>query len=550
MGELADVDLEYGDGALKNLGSFFLRSASGTRQPFVGTVGFRQAYEGTWSFVRESGGKSRSGVRGSESLLDRYTLTIKTRRFEDGISQEALTKLFSEQVYFPTRPANGLICTFDENNSNFYSAHTTKAELLREYIKRKYNITTEKRQQLKADCKTIGELVTDFYFLNGSKKQSDSFYIQRNRIPDFKMFGDCGEITKAQYDLQKGKKASMMWACRKRNRLRMANKEDKFTGYMFPNASQGVGEPTDHYIRGKAVGSLGKTDNRTKDGNAKAKTYFRSTKWIVFGGPGFRFPNLKVLKINFIRIKKLVLSVANAPKLELLWIEQVNHLEHFRFSLPSLKVLQLDHVYSLNSSDLANSISASPSLKKLVFVKNYGMARMPPIYLPCLKEVDCWRGEDLNRFVFYSPTLQDAKIKLDRMSVDEFKVRGELKRFDNLENFVQSFFLENGDLAQKCNYFQEQHEKYWNIYTTSENRFRMILNDISNPELAMQVLVQGLKTWRTVYVDAFAASGNEEFYNYYTVDIKSEYGEESFDHGDVGEELADETSSKRQKTDP
>jgi len=548
MGELADLALEYGIDEVKNPGSFFLRSACGSRQSFVETVGFRQPYEGKWKFVRESGGKSRPGGGGSVSLLDRYTLTIKTRGSEDGISQEALTKLFSEQVYFPPRPTNGVICTFDEINSNFNSAHTTKAELLREYIKRKYNITAERRQQLKADCKTIGELVTDFYFLNGSKKQSDTFYIQRNRSPDFKIFGDCGELTKAQYDLQRGKKASMMWACGKRNRVRRTNKEDKFNGWMFPDGSQGVDEPQDHYTNGKTAGSLGKTDNRTKD--AKAKKYFRFTKWIVFGGPGFHFPNLKVLKINFIRIKKLVLSVTNAPKLELLWIEQVNHLEHFRFSLPSLKVLQLDHAYSLNARDLANSISASPSLKKLVFVKNYGMARMPPIYLPCLKEVDCWRGEDLNRFVFYSPTLQDAKIKLDRMSVDEFKVRGEFKRFEKFDNFVQSFFLENGDLVQKCNYFQEHHEKYWNMYTTSENRFRMILNEISNPDLAMQVLKQGLKIWSTVYVDAFAASGNEAFYNYYTVDMKSEYGKVSFDHGAIGKELADETTPKRQKTEP
>jgi len=548
MGELAEFAVEYGITALQNPGSFFFGSTAGIRPPFGASVGNRQPYEGKWKFVRESGGKTRAGRGESDSLPDRYTLTIKTRDFEDGISQEALTKLFSEQVYFPQRSTRGARYSNDETKSNYNSLNTSKAELLREYVKRKYNITAERKQHLKANCKTIGELVTDFYFLNSDDIRSDPHYPSRSRNSEMKIFGDCGELTKAQYDQQRAKKASITRASASRKRVRTKIEED-FNEWMFPDASQGVGAPKDQYHSETAI-SICKTDNRTEDGNTKPKKYFRSTKWIIFGGPGFHFPNLKVLKINFIHIKKLVLSASNAPKLELLWVEQVNYLKYFRFSLPSLKVLQLDHAYSLNARDLANSISASPNLKKLVFVKNYGMARMPPIHLPSLKEVDCWRGDDLNRFVFHGPKLQDTNIKLDRLSVDEFKVRGEFKRFEKLENFVQSFFLENRHLAEKCTYFQEQHEKYWSVYTTSENRFRMILNDISNPDLAMQIFEQGMKVWSSEYVDAFAASGNEAFYSYYTTDVKSEFNNETFNDVDIVKQLPDELPPKRQKTEP
>jgi len=481
MGELADFAIEHGMAALIDPGSYFFRSAARITNP----------YEGRWKFVRECPRRGEPAWR--------YTLTIETRDFEVGISQKALTDLFASQVYFPPESCEG-------NGSS--RSLCSNAELLDEYFKRHSNITPEEKQQLKADCKTISALVTDFFFTDGGEGNK----------PDMRAFGDSGELTKAEYELQKANKERSKAKCQIKELVDNDVALGTSTSGLQDSDWSKVTEECQTTEVGDNDTALGKPtsglqasdESKISAGSPQEKKYSRSTKWIVFGGPGFYFPNLRLFKIFFIPLKKLVLSASNAPKLEWLRIEQVNFLEQCRFSLPSLRVLHLEHVWKFIARDIANSISACPLLKKLILVKNYGMSQMPPMYMPSLETVDCYRGDDLDRFVLYAPRLSDAAISLDRKSVDEFKVAGEFKRFWKVEHFVQSFFLENKNLAEKVRFFQDEHGD-----NGSRGEFRVIVNRLTDPQRAMRIFDQGQTIWSTQYVDAFAATENEVFYEYH-----------------------------------
>ncbi|CAD7924895.1 unnamed protein product [Amoebophrya sp. A120] len=176
----------------------------------------------------------------------------------------------------------------------------------------------------------------------------------------------------------------------------------------------------------------------------------KTANWTIFSNPQYRFPALRDLTIDFVHIRKCVLSAESFPLLERLSIRQVNHLSELHFALPSLKFLELDHCYSLHNCSLDISLSSCPSLEKIVLCKNYGLEKLGPLYLPKLRTVKCHRSDDLARFIAYAPLLtnvHEESLELDGQpgkkwgakESNEFRLYGESELFE----FFQLFKEEN-----------------------------------------------------------------------------------------------------------
>ncbi|CAD7924897.1 unnamed protein product [Amoebophrya sp. A120] len=232
--------------------------------------------------------------------------------------------------------------------------------------------------------------------------------------------------------------------------------------------------------------------------NGRITGYHKHPNYVIFANSLYRFSALRSLTVNFPNVRKFVLTPKNCPALESLALKQLSEdLVALHFAVPhSLRYLQVEHCHRLHHCKLDLSLSCCFALKTLdLGRKNYGLARLGPVYLPNLRDLKAQGSCDLRRLVCYAPFLEESRVQLGGSQSSAWGYR--IFRRSEFQDFVTLF------LEHNAAHLPGLHEA-----------LQPFLNGSSQRDLSEQEFERILLQCRTPQLEKLADSGNEQYYSF------------------------------------